>query len=88
MTCLNKFIQKAQFGIDFEIENMIEDHCQRSPKLIGVSTVLICIFGPNMEILTLTGGVLYSVDKLKKGWIFTFQFNLTLKVRVNHPTIQ
>ena len=56
---LIKYIQRAQFGIGFEIKNDIEGQCQSSPKLIGVLTVLRCIFGPNVEILTSIGGELW-----------------------------
>ena len=30
----------------------------------------------------------YGMDNLKMGKFFTFIFNLTLKVKANHPTIQ
>ena len=43
----NKFGRK----IGFKIENESEDQNQSSPKLIGISTVLRCIFGPNLVIL-------------------------------------
>ena len=37
----------------FEIENKTEDRGQSIPKFIGTLTVLRCIFGQNLEILTL-----------------------------------
>ena len=40
----------------FEIKNETEDQGQSSPKPIGTLTVLRCIFGPNLEILTSIGG--------------------------------
>ena len=43
----NKFGRK----IGFKIENESEDQNQSSAKLIGISTVLRCIFGPNLVIL-------------------------------------
>ena len=43
----NKFGRK----MGFKIENESEDQNQSSPKLIGISTVLRCIFGPNLVIL-------------------------------------
>ena len=55
--CLTKYIQKTQFGLGFEIENKIEDQFQSNPKFIWILlTVLRCIFGPNLENLTLIGG--------------------------------
>ena len=43
----NKFGRK----IGFKIENESEDQNQSSPKLVGILTVLRCIFGPNLVIL-------------------------------------
>ena len=40
----------------FEIKNETEHQGQSSPKSIGTLTVLRCIFGPNLEILTSIGG--------------------------------
>ena len=42
--------------IGFEIKNEIEGQCQWSPKLIGILTVLRCILGSNLEILSWIGG--------------------------------
>ena len=42
--------------IGFEIKNEIEGQCQSSPKLTGILTVLRCILGPNLEILSWIGG--------------------------------
>ena len=41
--------------IGFEIKNEIEGQCQSSPKLTGILTVLRCILGPNLEILSWIG---------------------------------
>ena len=41
----NKFGRKIVFKIESE------DHDQSSPKLVGILTVLRCIFGPNLVIL-------------------------------------
>ena len=43
----------SKFGrkIGFKIESESEDHNQSSPKLIGILTVLRCIFGPNLVVL-------------------------------------
>ena len=40
----------------FKIVNEIEDLYQSIQKLMGILTVLRCIFGQNLEILTSTGG--------------------------------
>ena len=40
----------------FEIKNEIEGQCQSSPKLTGILTVLRCILGSNLEILSWIGG--------------------------------
>ena len=42
--------------IGFEIKNETEGQCQSSPKLTGILTVLRCILGPNLEILSWIGG--------------------------------
>ena len=38
------------------LEDLSEVQGQSSPKLIEILTVLKCICGPNLEILTLIGG--------------------------------
>ena len=43
----------------FEIKNETEDQAQSIPKSIGTLTVLRCIFGPNLEILTMIRGDLW-----------------------------
>ena len=44
------------YKIGFEIKNEIEGQCQSSPKFSGILTVLRCICGPNLEILSWIGG--------------------------------
>ena len=39
----------------FEVKNETEDQDQSIPNSIGTLTVLRCIFGPNLESLTLFG---------------------------------
>ena len=53
----------------FEIENETEDEAQSIPKSIGTLTVLRCIFGPNLEILTTIRSDLWceQTHKLKLG---------------------
>ena len=56
---LTKYIQKAQFGVGFDIKHWIENQCQSSTKLVGILTVLRWIFGPNLEIITSNSGDLW-----------------------------
>ena len=44
------------YKIGFEFKNEIEGQCQSSPKLIRILTVLRCICGSNLEILSWIGG--------------------------------
>ena len=46
-----KGANKSGRKIGFKIENESEDQNQSSPKLIGILTVLRCIFSPNLVIL-------------------------------------
>ena len=69
---LTKYIQTdAKFGRKnrFEIKNETENQGQPVPKSIGTLTVLRCILGPNMEILTSIGVDLWrgQTHKLKMG---------------------
>ena len=61
----------AKFGRTnrFEVKNETEDQGQSIPKSIGTLTVLRCIFGPNMEMLTSIGGDLWrgQTHKLQMG---------------------
>ena len=51
---INQVVRKACF----RIVNEIEGQCQTCPKFTGISTVLRCIFGPNLEIPSWIGGEL------------------------------
>ena len=66
-----KYVRDAKFGRinRFEIKNETEDQSQSIPKSIGTLTVLRCIFGPNIEILTSISGDLRrrQTHKLKMG---------------------
>ena len=64
----NKFGRKTGFKID----NEIEDHDQSIPQLIGILTVLRCIFGQNMVIRTSTGGE-WSCWQAQNSVNFAFQ---------------
>ena len=49
---------KSSIWSGFEIKNWVEGQFQWSPKLVGIWTVLGCIFVPNLEIITSIGGEL------------------------------
>ena len=68
---------KSSIGSGFEIKNWIEDQFQSSPKLVGIWTVLGCIFVPNLEIVTSIGSKLWHAQA-QNGVIFYFgvQFDL------------
>ena len=51
---------KSSIWSGFETKNWIEDQFQSSPKLVGIWTVLRCIFVPNLEIVTPIDQVLAS----------------------------
>ena len=68
---------KSSIWSGFEIKNWIEDQFQSSPKLVGIWTVLRCIFVPNLEIVTSIGGELWHAQA-QNGVNFDFgvQFDL------------
>ena len=68
---------KSSIWSGFEIKNWIEDQFQSSPKLVGIWTVLRCIFVPNLEIATSIGGEL-GHGQAQNGVNFDFgvQFDL------------
>ena len=83
MVSLNIYKNSAyKFGrkTGFKIENEIEDQDQSIPKLIGILTQVFYTFGPSLVILAWTG------DEL--SCLLTLKLNLTLKVKVNHPSPQ
>ena len=49
---------KSSIWSGFEIKNWIEDQFRSSPKLVGILSVIRCIFVPNLEIVTSNGGEL------------------------------
>ena len=55
-----------------EIKNWIEDQFQSSPKLVGIWTVLRCIFVPNLEIVTSIDGELWY-GQAQNGVNFDFE---------------
>ena len=72
----------------FEIKNWIEDQYQSSPKLVGIWTVLRCIFVLNLEIVTSTGGELWH-GQAQNGVNFDFgvQFDLEGQCKLPPKTI-
>ena len=68
---------KSSIWSMFEIRNWIEDQFQSSTKLVGIWTVLGCIFVPNLEIVTSIGGELWH-GQAQNGVNFDFgvQFDL------------
>ena len=69
-------------------KNLIEDQFQWSPKLVGIWTVLRCIFVPNLEIITSIGGELWH-RQAQNGVNFDFgvQFDLEGHNQLSHKTI-
>ena len=70
----NKFGRK----IVFKIANKSADQYQSSPKLIGILTVLRCIFGPNLVILAWTADELWD-GQTQKEVKFDFQIKFDLE---------
>ena len=73
----NDVHKKSSIWSGFEIKNWIEDKFQSSPKLVGIWTVLGCIFVPNLEIVTSISGELWH-GQAQNGVNFDFgvQFDL------------
>ena len=79
---------KSSIWSGFEIQDWIEDQFQSSPKLVGICTVLRCIFVPNLEIVTAIGGELWH-GQAQNGVNFDFgvQFDLEGHDQLSHKTI-
>ena len=79
---------KSSIWSGFEIQDWIEDQFQSSPKLVGICTVLRCIFVPNLEIVTAIGGELWH-GQAQNGVNFDFgvQFDLEGHDQSSHKTI-
>ena len=77
---------QAQNGknLDLQVIFDIENQGQSTPKTIGFLTILRCISGPNLMILTETSEKL-SCGQAQNEVKFDFKLNLTLKVKVDHP---
>ena len=79
---------KSSIWSGFEIKNWIEGQFQSSSKLVGIWTVLKCIFVPNLEIVTSIGGELWH-GQAQNGVNFDFgvQFDLEGHNQSSHKTI-
>ena len=76
---------KSSIWSGFEIENLIEDQFQSSPKLVRIWTVLRCIIVPNLEIVTLIGGELWHRQD-QNGVNFDFEVKIDLEGQgQSHP---
>ena len=73
---------KISIWSGFEIENGIEDQFQSSPKLVGIWTVLRCIFVPNLEIVTSIGGELWHAQA-QHGVNFDFDRDLQGQIELS-----
>ena len=79
---------KSSIWSGFEIINLIEDQFQSSPKLVGIWTVLTCIFVPNLEIVTSIGGELWHAQAMNGvNFDFGVQFYLEGRDQSPHKTI-
>ena len=81
---------KSSIWSGFEIKNWIEDQFQLSPKLVGIWTVLRCIFVPNLEIVTTIGGeLLHAQAQNGANFDFGVQFDLEGQIinQSSHKTI-
>ena len=79
---------KSSIWSGFEIKNWIEDRLQSSPKLVGIWTVLRCIFVPNLEIVTSIGGELWH-GQAQNGVNFDcgVQFDIEGQGQMSHKAI-
>ena len=79
---------KSSIWSGFEIKNWIEDQFQSTPKLVGIWTVLRCIFVPNLEIVTSIGGELWNGKAQNEvNFEFEVQFDLEGHNQLSHKTI-
>ena len=69
---------KSSIWSGFEIKKLIEDQSQSRPKLVGIWTVLRCIFVPNLEIVTSIGGELWHREA-QNGVNFDFEVKFDLE---------
>ena len=70
-----------------QLKNIMEGQCQTSPRLQGILTVLWCIFGQDLEILTLIGDELWH-EEAQNCAIVICKGNLTKNVKISRTTKQ
>ena len=75
---------KSSIWSGFEIKNWIEDQFQSSPNLVGIWTVLRCIFVPNLEIVTSIGGESWH-GQAQNGVNFYFEVKFDLEGQGQSP---
>ena len=75
---------KSSIWSGFEIKNWIEDQSQSSPKLVGIWTVLRCIFVSNLEIVTSIGGESWHGQD-QNGVNFAFEVKFDIEGQGQSP---
>ena len=76
------------YKIGFEIKNEIEGQYQSRPKLTGILTVLRCICGPNLEILSWIDGEWWHGQAQNMViFYFSVKFDLEVQGQLPHKTI-
>ena len=75
---------KSSIWSGFEIKNWIEDQFQSRSKLVGIWTVLRCIFVPNLEIVTSIGGESWH-GQAQNGVNFDFEVQFDLEGHGQSP---
>ena len=75
---------KSSIRSGFEIKNWIEDQFQSSPKLVGIWTMLRCIFVPNLEVVTSNGGEPWH-GQAQNGVNFDFEVKFDLEGQGQSP---
>ena len=75
---------KSSIWSGFEITNWIEDQFQSSPQLVGIWTVLRCIFVPNLKIVTSIGRELWH-GQAQNGVNFDFEVKFDIEGQGQSP---
>ena len=76
---------KSSIWSGFAIKDWIEDQFRSSPKLVGIWTVLRCIFVPKLEIATSIGGELWH-GQAQNGVNFDFEVEFDLEGQGQSPS--
>ena len=75
---------KSSIWSGFEINHWIEDQFRSRRKLVGIWSVLRCIFVPNLEIVTSIGSELWH-EQAQNGENFDFEVIFDLEVQGQSP---